>query len=155
MQHPPESHYPAGSDQLASFVVHREVDIAAILDVVWDIQVRVNDWPTWQPGIEYAALDETLSVGSQFYWTGGSLTLSATVDDLAEGERLVWRASDNVVAGVYEWTFEPSGRGTHVTATELLEHTQMVDDAAHSQAAIDEFLALWLANLKAEAEART
>jgi hypothetical protein len=155
MQHPPESHYPAEFNQRATFLVHREVDIAAVLDVVWDLQVRVNDWPSWQPGIEYAALDESLSVGSQFSWTGGSLTLRATVDDLAEGQRLVWRASDDAVVGVYEWTFEPSGRGTHVTATELLEHIQKVDDAAHSHAAIDEFLALWLHNLKAEAEART
>jgi hypothetical protein len=146
--------YPRESDRIASFLVHREVQISAVLDLVWDLQVRVNDWPSWQPGIETASLDDTLAVGSRFRWTGGDTTTLATVDVVAPHERLVWRASDANAAGVHQWTFERTSRGTRVTATELFEHFHMVDDAARSPADVDDDLGLWLQNLKAEAEAR-
>jgi hypothetical protein len=146
---------PLESTRLVSFVVHREVQIAAVVDLVWDLQVRVNDWPSWQPGIDSATLDEALSVGSRFEFTGGTTTTTAIVDALAPGKRLVWRAVDATASGVHQWTFERTSTGTRVTATELFEHFHMVDDAARSPSDVDDALALWLANLKAEAEART
>ena len=146
---------PGESARITSFLVHREVQIAAVLDLVWDLQVRVNDWPSWQPGIETAALDEAMVVGSHFQYSGGDTITTATVDLVNPHTQLVWRAIDSTAAGVHQWTFERTSRGTRVTATELFEHFHMVDDAARSPADVDDALGLWLQNLKAEAEART
>jgi hypothetical protein len=146
---------PRESDRIASFLVHREVQISAVLDLVWDLLVRVNDWPSWQPGIDAAALDEAMAVGSRFRWSGGATITTATVDVVAPRQRLVWRATDANATGVHQWTFEHTSRGTHVTATELFEHFHMVDDDARSPADVDDALGLWLHHLKAEAEART
>jgi hypothetical protein len=146
---------PRESDRLASFLVHREVQISAELDLIWDLQVRVNAWPSWQPGIDAAWLAETMAVGAEFQWSDGVTLTTATVATVTPLQRLVWRATDPTATGVHQWTFERSGKGTRVTATELFEHFHMVDDAARSPADVDDALAYWLQNLKAEAEART
>ncbi|PRY67057.1 polyketide cyclase/dehydrase/lipid transport protein [Glaciihabitans tibetensis] len=145
----------SNSQRLAPFMLRQEIEIAAPLDVVWDLLVHVNEWPSWQPGIEAATLDGSLSVGAQFRWSCGCLTTTAIVDAVAQHRLLLWRASDEGATGVHEWTFEPVRHGTRVIATEFLEEAGWRDDLEPSHRTADEFLCLWLEQLKAEAEART
>lgn len=154
-------HQPQESALPTPFIVHREVEINAQLDLVWDLQVRVSEWPSWHPAIDAttisaASINDRMGPGTQFRWTTWQRdATTVTVDTVVPRQRLVWRTVGDGLWGVHEWQFERTPRGTLVIVTELLEYTGRLDVTLPSDAATDQFLSLWLHHLKAEAEARS
>jgi hypothetical protein len=144
-----------GAPDHRSTLIQREIDILSVPDLVWDLQVRVNDWPSWQPDISDAAIAGLMRSGALFSWTTGGHTLTARVDIFRVGSLLGWSALDGDVTVIQRWTFTPAGRSVHVAASELRWGEPQVDDASARTHAHEQSLATWLDQLKAEAEART
>lgn len=156
-----------GDPDSASTLVRRGIHIVTAADLAWDLQVRVREWPSWQPGITDAWLFQPLDQDSEFGWVADGRVLTARVDEFREGASLSWSATDDEISLIQEWTFAPSPTGVYVTASELRWNRWQVDATGGSVLAPDgsrvsatalaaeTSLATWLANLKAEAEART
>jgi hypothetical protein len=144
-----------GSPGHRSTLVQREIEIYSVPDLAWDLQVRVNDWPSWQPGISDSSISESMGSGTQFSWADGERTLHARVDIFRRRSALSWSAVDGGVTLIQRWTFTPTRRGVRVFASELRWDERSGDDATAQSRACELALDTWLANLKAEAEART
>lgn len=159
-----------GDPDSASTLVRRGIHIVSAADLAWDLQVRVGEWPSWQPDITDAWLSERLGPDALFGWVAEGRILTARVDEYREGASLSWSATDDTISLIQEWTFAPSPHGVFVTASELRWNKWPGDDAdggsfpsdasraadaALAAIAAEASVATWLANLKAEAEART
>ena len=61
-------------DRDAPVITHHQVDIAALLDVVWHLHTDVNGWPSWNPEITAAKIEGEFEQGNSFTWTSYGLT---------------------------------------------------------------------------------
>jgi ribosome-associated toxin RatA of RatAB toxin-antitoxin module len=143
-----------GSPDSSSTLVQREIVIVRAPDLAWDLQVRVNDWPSWQPHITDAWLSERMGAGARFQWSTLDTTFDTRVEQFTTGRTLSWSALGDGLSLIQEWTFVPAGRGVQVIASEL-RWGSSVDDSQSGYLASEAFLETWLANLKAEVNART
>ena len=138
----------------APVLAHHEIEIYAPAETVWDIHVHVNEWPSWQADIADAALEGPFETGARFTWTSYGFTVTSTVYSLDECARILWGGTADGITGIHEWTFRIIPRGVHVTTTESFSGPPVEADAAALQELLDTSLVSWLAQLKAEAEAR-
>jgi hypothetical protein len=145
----------AGGPDEPATLAQREVDIATVPDLAWDLQVRVNDWPSWHPGIIDSLILEGMGPGVKFSWVEGDRALTARVEIFREGSALSWSALDGDVTLIQYWTFTPIARGVHVSASEMSWGEGPGDASTARLLAGEQSLDTWLAHLKAEAEART
>jgi hypothetical protein len=124
------------------------------LEVAWDIQSHITEWPSWQTDISDALLLEMLAPGATFTWTSFDTTATSVVLDLVAGHCLRFGEVLGDGGGFHEWTFEPVGRGVLVTAAAIRVGEPVALDREGVQAFLDEGLMFWLDQLKAAAEAR-
>ncbi|MET0989254.1 MAG: SRPBCC family protein [Glaciihabitans sp.] len=143
-----------GSPDSSSTLVQREIVIVRAPDLAWDLQVRVNDWPSWQPQITDAWLGGWMGAGARFQWATLDNTFDTHVEQFSPGLALSWSAMGDGLSLIQEWTFTPVGRGVQVIASEL-RWGSSVDDSRSGHFASEAFLEAWLGNLQAEINART
>ncbi len=86
----PEGSTPAGIDGDAPVLARHEIAIQAPLETIWQLHIAVNEWPTWQPDITEARLDEDFVPGASFAWTSSGFSVTSTIYDVTERSRTLW-----------------------------------------------------------------
>ena len=79
----PEGSTPTGIDGDAPVLARHEIAIQAPLETIWQLHIAVNEWPTWQPDITEARLDEDFVPGASFDWTSSGLSVTSTIYDVS------------------------------------------------------------------------
>ncbi|WP_410586345.1 SRPBCC family protein [Amycolatopsis sp. lyj-23] len=145
-----------GIDETAPVITRENVLIHAPLPTIWKIQTEVENWPAWQPDVETVVKDTPgrLRPGSAFRWSTEGLDITSTVKQAKHGKRLVWGGPAQGITAVHVWTFTPARDGVLVHTEESWTGAPVVADQADLQAALDNSLRNWVANLKHEAEAK-
>jgi hypothetical protein len=104
--------------------VRNELDMAAAPEPVWAWLIYAPLWPTWYDNSSDVTLldqdEPRLRPGTRFRWRTFGVTVTSTVLEYAEGERLAWDAQGIGVDAYHAWVLEPSERGCRV----LTEETQ-------------------------------
>jgi hypothetical protein len=67
---------PTGIDGEAPVIAHREIDIAAPLDTVWNLHTDVD---AWSLEVTAAKLDGAFAPGNSFTWTSYDFTVTSTI----------------------------------------------------------------------------
>ncbi|WP_405598847.1 SRPBCC family protein [Streptomyces sp. NBC_01410] len=130
-----------------------EITIAAPVETVWQLHTDVAAWPTWNSGIDLAALDGELKVGASFRWLTHGLDITSTVTDMEPGRFVAWGGPAAGIDGVHRWTFEPYGDcRTRVVTEESWAGAPVDADPAGMLAALEQSLVAWLDELKRTAE---
>jgi uncharacterized protein YndB with AHSA1/START domain len=128
--------------------------IRAPIQVVWDIQTDIADWPSWQPDVERAAADTPLAVGAVFSRQRGGMAISSTVEAFEPPHRIVWGGAAGGIVAVHAWTLEEQGDGVLVRTEESWEGEPVSASPEAMQSALDASLRAWLENLRRAAENR-
>ncbi|KDN81673.1 SRPBCC family protein [Kitasatospora cheerisanensis] len=144
-------------DESAPVVTRTEILIHAPLHTIWAIQTDVENWPAWQPNVESVRKDTpgSLRPGSAFRWSTEGLDITSTVRQVEPGRRLVWGGPAQGITAVHVWTFTPTRDGVLVHTEESWSGEPVTADREFLQAALDNSLHNWVANLKRQAEAQS
>ena len=143
-----------GIDLDAPVIARHEIDIRAPLPVVWELLVDVAAWPSWNPDITSATMEETLAPGKSFRWETGGLALTSTVRAMTEHDAILWDGTTQGIVGIHRWRFGETPEGSQVATEESWSGEPVAANPAAMQAMLDQSLVSWLGRLKAAAEAR-
>ncbi|MGQ5639143.1 MULTISPECIES: SRPBCC family protein [unclassified Streptomyces] len=143
-------------DESAPVITRDSILIHAPLHTIWQVQTDVVNWPSWQPKVDVVVKDTPgrLRPGSVFRWSTEGLDITSTVKQVDHGRRLAWGGPAQGITAVHVWTFTPTRDGVLVRTEESWAGAPVVADQAALQAALDDSLHNWVANLKHEAETR-
>jgi len=143
---------PTGIDRDAPVIAHHEIDIAAPLDMVWNLHTDVDAWPAWNLEVTAAKLDGAFAPGNSFTWTSYDFTVTSTIYIVEDHSRTLWGGPAQGIIGTHEWRFAQSPAGVHVITTESFAGDPVDADPTGMQTILDNSLTVWLTRLKQKAE---
>jgi len=71
----------------APVITRDEILINAPIETIWEIQISVTGWPSWQPEVDSAEAPGQLTVGSVFHWRTAGLDITSTVEEIEAPRR--------------------------------------------------------------------
>jgi uncharacterized protein YndB with AHSA1/START domain len=98
-----------------------QAEIAAPLELVWEVQSELARWPEWNPDITDVQLTGPLAPGSVFKWKAGGLRIVSELQEVNPPQRLAWTGRTLGIRAVHTWTFEETGGRTRVSTEESFE----------------------------------
>src|SRR5918995_3635832 len=104
----------------APVITRDEILIRAPLEVIWEIQTAVADWPSWQPDVDGAQSEGPLEVGSVFRWQTAGLDITSTVEEIDAPRRIVWGGPAQGIVAMHVWNLEQQDDGVLVRTAEFL-----------------------------------
>ena len=90
---------PTGIDRDAPVIAHHEIDIAAPLDMVWNLHTDVDAWPAWNLEVTAAKLDGAFAPGNSFTWTSYDFTVTSTIYIVEDHSRTLWGGAAQGIMG--------------------------------------------------------
>jgi uncharacterized protein YndB with AHSA1/START domain len=132
----------------------REVQIAALPEVVWDVLTGFEQWPDWNPDVKSMSLEGPVAPGSEFRWKAGPGTIVSTLEQVDRPSYLRWRGRTLSIKAMHEWWFEPSNGGTRVETEESFSGFLARLFRGSLQKTLDDSTESGLAHLKRESERR-
>ena len=66
-------------NESAPAVASAQVEVDADPETVWEVLTSIDDWPSWNPDVRSASLEEGLTEGSRFRWKAGPGTITSTL----------------------------------------------------------------------------
>jgi uncharacterized protein YndB with AHSA1/START domain len=138
----------------APVITRDEIRIEAPLELVWAVQTDVAGWPRWRSDVDGVIADGPLAPGVSFRWQTAGLDITSTVVAVEPMRRLEWGGPAAGITGVHVWTFGQAGDGVVVRTEESWAGAPVDAAVAELQAALDASLAVWLRDLRVEAERR-
>ena len=141
-------------NQHAPVVGSSEIEIAAALEVAWNVLTAIGRWPSWNPAVKSVSFEEGIDEGSEFSWKAGPGTITSTIQDVDPLRRIVWTGTTFGIKAIHVHTFEPREGGTLVRTEE--SYDGLVARILHGrlQKVLDNTLENELQHLKAESERR-
>ena len=105
----------------APIVARKEIFIQASPEVVWKLLADINAWSQWQPDVPMARLEGPLAGGSVFYWKGGGLDITSTLQVVEPGQKIGWTGKSLGTQARHIWLFSSQKNGTLVSTEESME----------------------------------
>ncbi|BBY85717.1 SRPBCC family protein [Mycolicibacterium tokaiense] len=155
-------------DPNAAIRYRTQAVIPAPLQTIWDLQVDVARWPSWQPAVADATVltEGPLRPQSQFLWTtpvpatevtpATTLYVTSTVQQLEELACIRWSGPArgegvDIDRGVHVWTFTEIEGGVLVSTEETWTGRQVDATPELSTTHLGLGLQAWLEDLRAAA----
>ena len=133
----------------------REVEIAVLPEVVWDVLTGFEQWPEWNPDVKSMSFEGPVEPGSQFRWKAGPGTIVSTLDRIEPPRYIAWRGRTLTIDAIHEWRLESRDGGTHVETEESYSGLLARLMRGPLQKTLDSALEQGLGHLKREAERRS
>ena len=105
----------------APIVARKEIFIQASPEVVWKLLADINSWSQWQPDVPTARLEGPLAGGSAFYWKGGGLDITSTLQVVEPSRKIGWTGKSLGTQARHIWLFKSQGNGTLVNTEESMD----------------------------------
>jgi uncharacterized protein YndB with AHSA1/START domain len=141
-------------NESAPAVASAQVEVDAGPETVWEVLTSIDDWPSWNPNVRSASLEEGLTEGSRFRWRAGPGTITSTLQRIERPRLIGWTGRTFGIKAVHVHRLEPRGEGTVVSSEESWEGLPVRIFRRRMQRSLDEALGPGLDHLKAEAERR-
>jgi uncharacterized protein YndB with AHSA1/START domain len=68
----------------------REIQIAAPLEVVWDVLSTIEDWPQWNADIKSTKIAGPVAPGTTFRWKAGPGTIKSMIESAERPHVVAW-----------------------------------------------------------------
>jgi uncharacterized protein YndB with AHSA1/START domain len=138
----------------APLVARKEIFIQASPEAVWKIQVDINAWKDWQPGIAKSRLQGPLEVGSVFRWITGGFAVTSRLEEVEPQRRIAWSGQAFGSKAKHSWVFKEENDGTLVTTEESMEGWLVSVLKPLMPKFLEQSLDVWLVSLKNKAESK-
>ena len=141
-------------DRNAPVIAAEEMLIQAPVELVWQLQADIANWPRWNPEVYRVVLRGPIRPGTEFHWVAGGLEIRSRLQLLSMPERIVWTGRTRGIRAVHVWSFEPCAGGTHVRTEESFTGLMARVFAKSMRKRLSKALRQGLTALKQEAERR-
>ena len=141
-------------NESAPAIASAEVEVDADPETVWEVLTSIDEWPSWNPDVRSASLEDGLTEGSRFRWKAGPGTITSTFQRIERPRLIGWTGTTFGVKAVHVHRLEARGDGTAVSSEESWEGVPVRIFRGRMQRTLDEAVRTGLDNLKAEAERR-
>jgi uncharacterized protein YndB with AHSA1/START domain len=133
----------------------RDVEIAAPIEIVWDVLSNVQDWPRWNDEVDSTAITGPTAPGTEFRWKPGRGTIKSRIESAERPHHLAWTGHTFGISAIHVWRLEREEGRTRVKTEESMEGLPARLLRGTTQKNLDKSLDGWLRNLKAECERRS
>jgi uncharacterized protein YndB with AHSA1/START domain len=144
--------------ETATFFVHNEIEIKAPPAVVWDILIQADAWPAWYVGAQNVSVKNSntgrLEADSVFGWNTMGLRFESQIKEFVPPSRLSWESRKAVIKGYHAWLIIPTPEGCRVVTDESQNGFLASMQKVFIPNKLSRLHDVWLAELKAKAEAR-
>lgn len=138
----------------APVIASSEIEVAAPIEIVWDVISAIDQWPRWNPAISSASLNGALAPGSVFRWKAGPGTITSTLHQVDPPHEMGWTGKTMGIRALHVYRLDPREGGTQVTSTESWEGLPVRLARSRMQTTLEAALGPGLEALKREAERR-
>jgi uncharacterized protein YndB with AHSA1/START domain len=149
--HWPKEYEPA----VSRFFVHNEIEINAPAEIIWQLLLEAEAWPTWYEGAR--AVDvlnvPTLEDRAVFTWKTMGLQFESTIKEFEAPYRLSWESRKKSIQGYHAWLLIPTPRGCRVITDESQNGWLTALEKTFQRKKLQRLHDVWLAALKQRAEA--
>lgn len=136
----------------APAVASAETFIAAPVELVWNLQADIANWPAWNKAVRSVELHNLLQEGSEFRWVSGGMRIVSRVTEVIPMHRIVWTGRTVGIKAIHAWMFEDKNGGSYVQTEESFEGMIVRVFAASMQRILATSLEQWVLALKEESE---
>ncbi|MCG5054970.1 MAG: SRPBCC domain-containing protein [Myxococcales bacterium] len=154
---PAEIHWPQSyQPEDATFFVHNETEVLAPPEVVWDILVQAEAWPTWYEGAQDVKVRSSrgrLHEAASFTWTTMGLDFTSTVEEWHPPTRLSWESRKRSIKGYHAWLLVPTETGCRLVTDEAQFGFLAFMQKIFIPNKLHRLHDVWLAEIKRKAEA--
>jgi len=99
----------------------RDIDIAAPIEVVWDVLSNVQDWPRWHDEVKSTAITGPVGPGAEFRWKPDRGTIKSRIERAEPPHHLAWTGRTFGISAIHVWRLERDEEGTRVKTEESLK----------------------------------
>jgi len=92
----------------------RDIDIAAPIEVVWDVLSNVQDWPRWHDEVKSTAITGPVGPGAEFRWKPDRGTIKSRIERAEPPHHLAWTGRTFGISAIHVWRLERDEEGTRV-----------------------------------------
>jgi hypothetical protein len=141
-------------DRSAPVAGAAETSIGALPEIVWDVLLAIEDWPSWNPDVKEASLEGAVAPGTQFRWKSGPGTIVSTLQHVDRPRLVAWTGKTFGVKAFHVWRLEPRDEATLVRTEETFDGVVARLFRGRMHKMLTDGLENGLRHLKAEAERR-
>lgn len=106
----------------ATFFVHNQIEIQAPPEVVWDVLLQAETWPSWYEGASSVKVltsgDGRLGADAVFSWRTMDLDFTSAVKEFVPPFRLSWESRRDSIKGYHAWLIVPVEGGSKLITDE-------------------------------------
>lgn len=142
-------------DRDAPVWAEREIEIAAPIEVVWEVLAGVGDWPRWFSEGRSATIAGPIAPGTTLRMKSrGPGTITARIESTEQPHVLAWTGRTLGISAIHVWRLEQSDGGTRVKTQESMDGFPVRLLRATMRKKLERVLDTWLRDMKIEAERR-
>jgi len=93
----------------APVLVNQSIDIAAPIEVVWEVLSGIEEWPDWQEPVTKSEIRGTLQEGVIFVWKADGLRFRSRIHTLQGPVLMGWTGTTFGAQAVHNWQLEDNG----------------------------------------------
>ncbi len=93
----------------APILVNQSIDIAAPVQVVWEVLSGIEEWPDWQEPVTKSEIRGTLQEGVIFVWKADGLRFRSRIHTLQDPVLMGWTGTTFGAQAVHNWQLEDNG----------------------------------------------
>jgi hypothetical protein len=132
----------------------QSVEVAAPIDVVWDVMASVDKWPEWSPDVREAVLDGPVAEGTTFHWKAGPGKIHSTFRCVDHLSVLGWTGKTLGIPAIHVYRLASKNGHTTVILEESWDGLLARLFRRRFQKTLEEAVSSGLQALKHEAERR-
>jgi len=95
-----------------------QIDIAAPIETVWQIQMDFAKWQEWNADIQSMDVKGPVQPGTEFVWKAGGISIQSRIQEVVVNSRIVWTGKAFGLNAVHQWDFTQHNGITHVYTQE-------------------------------------
>ena len=137
---------PTDIDRAAPAVVRLDRVISAAPTRLWELQVDVAGWTSWQKDVSASTIEGPFAMGNSFTWmtAGMSEPIVSTIYSINAKRSILWGGPAAGIMGIHRWTFDAVDADTHVTTEESWAGVPIEANPAEAKKMLQVSLERWL-----------
>lgn len=105
----------------AKAYVEEEILIDAPVDKVYSIVSDINNWPVWQSNVQYASISGKPEAHKEFRWKAGGVKIKSQLHTVSLYSEFGWTGRMLWISAVHNWSFKEHDVKCLVTVEESLQ----------------------------------
>lgn len=110
-------------NQSAPVLEKQTIDIAAPVQVVWEVLSGIEEWPDWQEPVTKSEIRGTLQEGVVFIWKADGLRFRSRIHTLQEPTLMGWTGTTFGAQAVHNWQVIDNGSRENPRTTVHVEES--------------------------------